>query len=87
MTALAEKLKARIAATGPLALMLLYLEWRTLFVILGVFAIGLALVSWWRVRDKPEDLGFPSVREMEGLDAHAPRSRHWFHDLRAVLVR
>lgn len=75
-----------IAATGPLALMLLYLEWRTLFVILGVFAIGLALVSWWRVRDKPEDLGFPSVREMEGLDAHAPRSRHWFHDLRAVLA-
>ena len=74
-----------IAATGPLALMLMYVEWRTLFIVLGVFAMGLGLVSWWIVRDKPEDLGFPSVREMEGQVAHAARTRHWIHDLRAVL--
>ena len=75
-----------IAATGPLALMLMHVDWRTLFVVLGIFAIGLGLVSWWLVRDKPEDLGFPSVREMEGQAAHAPRTRHWIHDLRAVLA-
>lgn len=75
-----------IAATGPLALMLLHVDWRTLFVALGVFAVGLGLVSWWLVRDKPEDLGFPSVREMEGQAAHAPRTRHWIHDLRTVLA-
>lgn len=75
-----------IAATGPLALMLLHVDWRTLFVVLGFVAIGLGLVSWWLVRDKPEDLGFPSVREMEGQAAHAPRTRHWIHDLRAVLA-
>ena len=75
-----------IAATGPLALMLMHVDWRTLFVVLGIFAIGLGLVSWWLVRDKPEDLGFPSVREMEGQAAHAPRTRHWVHDLRAVLA-
>jgi sugar phosphate permease len=74
-----------IAATGPLALMLVHVEWRTLFVVLGVFAMALGLISWWLVRDKPEDLGFPSVREMEGQAAHAPRTRHWVHDLRAVL--
>lgn len=75
-----------VAATGPLALMLLHVDWRMLFVALGVFAMGLALVSWWLVRDKPEDLGFPSVRQMEGRAAHAPRTRHWVHDLRAVLA-
>ncbi|NGX15367.1 MFS transporter [Wenzhouxiangella sp. XN24] len=75
-----------IAATGPLALILMKVEWRTLFIALGVFAIALGAVSWWLVRDKPEDLGFPSLREMEGLPAHAPRHRHWIHDLRNVLA-
>jgi sugar phosphate permease len=75
-----------IAATGPLALILLQVDWRTLFVALGVAAMALGLLSWWLVRDKPEDLGFPSVREMEGQEAHAPRTRHWVHDLRAVLA-
>jgi len=75
-----------IAATGPLALMLMHVDWRTLFVALGIVAMGLGLLSWWLVRDKPEDLGFPSVREMEGQAAHAPRTRHWIHDLRAVLA-
>jgi sugar phosphate permease len=75
-----------IAATGPLALMLMHIDWRTLFVVLGAVAIGLGLLSWWLVRDKPEDLGFPSIREMEGQAAHPPRTRHWIHDLRVVLA-
>jgi sugar phosphate permease len=74
-----------IAATGPLALILMHVEWRALFIALGVFAMALGIVSWLLVRDKPEDLGFPSVREMEGEEAHAPRTRHWIHDLRTVL--
>jgi sugar phosphate permease len=74
-----------IAATGPLALILMHVEWRTLFIVLGIFAMALGILSWLLVRDKPEDLGFPSVREMEGQAAHAPRTRHWIHDLRAVL--
>jgi sugar phosphate permease len=75
-----------IAATGPLALMLLYVEWRALFVALGIVAIGLGLFSWWLVRDRPEQLGFPSVREMEGLPAHAPREQHWIRDQLAVFA-
>jgi sugar phosphate permease len=75
-----------IAATGPLAMLLLQVDWRTLFVALGLIAMGLGLLSWWLVRDRPEQFGFPSVREMDGLPAHAPRSRHWIHDLRAVLA-
>jgi len=75
-----------IAATGPLALMLLHVDWRTLFVALGLIAMGLGLLSWWLVRDRPEQLGFPSMREMEGHPAHAPRTRHWILDLRAILA-
>ncbi|SIT69137.1 Sugar phosphate permease [Ectothiorhodosinus mongolicus] len=74
-----------IAATGPLALMLLAVDWRTLFVALGIVAIGLALLSWWLVRDKPEQLGFPSVAEMEGLPPPQPREQHWLRDLGSVL--
>ncbi|MEJ2516039.1 MAG: MFS transporter [Gammaproteobacteria bacterium] len=75
-----------LAATGPMALILMKVEWRTLFVILGGVAIGLAVLSWLLVRNRPQDLGFPSVREMEGLQPHAPRELHWFHDLRTVLA-
>jgi sugar phosphate permease len=75
-----------IAATGPLALLLLRVEWRTLFIGLGLVAVVLSALSCWLVRDRPEQLGFPSVREMEGLPAHPPRTRHWLHDLRAVLA-
>ena len=75
-----------IAATGPMALLLMRMEWRTLFVGLGIFAIVLGVVSWLLVRNRPEELDFPSVREMEGLVSHAPRERHWLHDLRSVLA-
>ena len=75
-----------IAATGPMALLLMRMEWRTLFIALGLFALVLGVVSWLLVRNKPEDLGFPSVRQMEGLASHAARERHWFHDLRTVLA-
>ncbi|NGP54409.1 MFS transporter [Thioalkalivibrio sp. XN8] len=75
-----------IAATGPMALILMRMEWRTLFVGLGVFAMVLGVVSWLLVRNRPEELGFPSVREMEGETAHAPRARHWLQDLRSVLA-
>lgn len=75
-----------IAATGPLALILMHVEWRMLFIVLGGVAMALGVLSWWLVRNKPEDLGFPSVREMEGEAPHALRTRHWIHDLRAVLA-
>ncbi|ABI55558.1 MFS transporter [Alkalilimnicola ehrlichii MLHE-1] len=75
-----------IAATGPLALVLDHYDWRTVFVALGVFSIVLAVATWLKVYNKPEDAGFPSVREMEGKTAHAARDQHWLKDLRAVFA-
>ncbi|MCP5431136.1 MAG: MFS transporter, partial [Chromatiaceae bacterium] len=39
---------------------------------------------WLAVRNQPQEAGFPSVREMEGLPAHARSHPHWLGALKAV---
>ncbi|HEY9148440.1 MAG TPA: MFS transporter [Gammaproteobacteria bacterium] len=73
-----------VLAAGPLAWLLGYYSWRSVFVGIGLFSLLLALLSWLAVRNRPEDAGLPSVRAMEGKSAHAARERHWLHDMRAV---
>lgn len=75
-----------ILAAGPLAIVLNVYSWRSVFVAVGVISIGLALASWLVVRNRPEDAGFPSLREMEGKPSHPSRERHWLHDLKSVLL-
>jgi sugar phosphate permease len=74
-----------ILAASPLAVLLAHASWRTIFIVIGVFSILIAALTHLLVRDRPEHMGFPSLREMEGQPAHAPRSRHWWHDLLEVL--
>jgi sugar phosphate permease len=76
-----------ILAAGPLALLLGEVSWRRVFVWAGVVSIVLALLTLLFVRNRPEDAGFPSVREQEGLPAHPPREQHWVLDLLNVLRR
>lgn len=76
-----------ILAAGPLALLLMGLSWRQVFVGAGVLSLLLAIVTLWQVRNRPEDLGFPSLREQAGLPPYPPRHRHWWHDLKEVLMR
>jgi sugar phosphate permease len=45
----------------------------------------LAVLTLLIVRNKPEELGFPSMREMEGKPSHAPRKQHWWGDLKSVI--
>ncbi|WP_305041992.1 MFS transporter [Geoalkalibacter sp.] len=73
-----------IASAGPLALVLEVHSWRSVFVALGVVTLVLAALTLLLVRNRPEDLGFPSVREMEGRPSHPPRRGHWLKDLRVV---
>lgn len=75
-----------IASAGPLAALLGIVSWRSVFVALGVASVLLALVTAALVRNAPEELGFPSVRELEGKAAHRERSRHWLADLREVVA-
>ncbi len=75
-----------IASAGPLATLLGVCSWRTVFVALGGVTLVLAGLTVLLVRNCPEDLGFPSVPEMEGRSRHEPRQQHWWHDLRGVVT-
>lgn len=75
-----------ILAAGPLALLLTATSWRAVFVGIGVLSLGIALLVAVYVRNRPEDAGLPSVRELEGLPPHPPRAHHWLRELRGVLT-
>lgn len=74
-----------VLAAAPLAALLDWWSWRTIFLAMGLFSMLLALFTVLFVRNKPEDAGFPSLREMAGESAHAARQQHWWHDLKSVL--
>lgn len=75
-----------ILAAGPLAGVLTIWSWRAVFLTLGMLALGLAALTWLGVRNKPEELGFPSIRELDGKTRHADREQHWWRDLLGVLA-
>jgi sugar phosphate permease len=75
-----------ITSAGPLAALLEVYSWRTVFVALGVGTIFLAGLTLLAVRNRPEDLGFPSVRQMEGQPAHQARQQPWRQQLRGVVT-
>jgi sugar phosphate permease len=69
-----------ILAAGPLALLLGWYSWRSVFVAAGLVSLVLAGLTFWKVRNRPEDAGFPPVHPA------APGKRgHWLAELRAVL--
>ena len=74
-----------ISSAGPLAVLLRSYSWRTVFVSLGCVTLSLALFTLLLVRNRPEDLGFPSLREMEGKSSHSARKQHWWGDLKSVV--
>ena len=74
-----------IASAGPLAGLLKSYSWRTVFEVLGGITIGLALLTAILVRNRPEDLGFPSMREMEGKASHPASQLHWWVALKSVV--
>ncbi|MFA5081639.1 MAG: MFS transporter [Hydrogenophilaceae bacterium] len=70
-----------ILAAGPLAALLGWYSWRSVFVVAGGLSLALALVTFWYVRNRPEDAGFPPVHPATG-----PARRHWLAELRSVLA-
>jgi len=73
-----------IMAAAPLAWALGVFSWREIFVGIGVSSLVMALLTWVLVRNQPQEAGFPSVREMEGMPPHARSHPHWLGALKAV---
>jgi sugar phosphate permease len=74
MTMFAGNLGA-VAAGAPLAWMVTWTSWRSAFVGLAVLSALLAIGSWWRVRDRPEDFGLPPVHPPAPVTARVPWTR------------
>jgi sugar phosphate permease len=74
-----------ILAAGPLAALLGLFDWRQVFITAGIVSVSLAVLTWLLVRNRPEDAGFPSIREQQGLPPHPPRQHHWLRELRTVI--
>lgn len=74
-----------LLAAAPLAWALGFVSWRTVFIAVGVFSLFLAMLDAWLVRNQPNDVGLPSMRELDGKPAHPAHQGHWFDGLRTVL--
>ncbi len=74
-----------LLAAAPLAWALGFVTWRSVFVTIGLFSLGLAALAAWRVRNHPGEAGLPSMRELDGLPAHAAHQGHWYEGLKSVL--
>lgn len=61
-----------LSAAGPLALMSDALGWQQVFLLLGVITLVLAIVAWFITRDRPSDMGLPSIQEIEAEEKGEP---------------
>jgi sugar phosphate permease len=50
-----------------------------------MLSLALAALDWWLVRNQPRDIGLPSMRELDGKEAHPLHTGHWYDGLRIVL--
>jgi sugar phosphate permease len=71
MTMFAGNLGA-VVAGAPLAWLVTLASWRSVFVGLAVLSALLAVASWWRVRDRPQDAGLPPVNAVAPPAARLP---------------
>jgi len=74
-----------ISAAAPLAWVLGVLTWREVFVGIGALSLVMAVLTWLLVRNRPEDLGLPAARVLDGLAPHPEHEHHWLRELQAVL--
>ncbi|NOT20943.1 MAG: MFS transporter, partial [Sideroxydans sp.] len=74
-----------LLAAAPLAWALGLVSWRIIFVAVGVLSLLLAVLAWGLVRNQPHEAGLPSMRELEGKEAHPLHEGHWYDGLFIVL--
>nr|WP_246347225.1 MFS transporter [Desulfurispira natronophila] len=69
-----------VVAAAPLGMVLDVFSWRLVFALAGVGSIALAAICWIVVRNRPEDAGLPSIRQIEGQLSHPARQQSWMKD-------
>ncbi|TAK28742.1 MAG: MFS transporter [Chloroflexota bacterium] len=57
-----------LLGTAPLAMLATGIGWRSSFVLIGFLGAAIALLSWVLVRNRPADMGLPSIHEVETLE-------------------
>jgi len=74
-----------IMAAAPLAWVLTTVSWRSVFEFIGLLSLTLGVLSWYLVRNTPTDAGLPSMRELDGHEAHPVHHGHWLDGLKKVV--
>ena len=54
-----------LLATTPLAVVVNMYGWRVSFLLIAMYSLVMAVTCWLLVRDKPTDVGLPSITEVE----------------------
>lgn len=73
-----------LLAAAPLAWALSFTSWRTVFVAVGMASLALALLGWLLIHDHPGKADLPSMRELDGKEAHPAHQGHWYDGLAEV---
>lgn len=73
-----------VLAAGPLAKVLVSFEWRTVFIGIGGFSLVLGVLAFLFVRNRPEDLGFPSPNSFPTSRTSLGKA-NWLKNLRSVI--
>lgn len=73
-----------VIAGAPLAWIVTRTSWRAVFVALALLSIALGLATWWKVRDRPEQLGYPAANAAATGASTVPT--HWLRALGRVLA-
>ncbi|WP_136795283.1 MFS transporter [Desulfosediminicola ganghwensis] len=74
-----------VTAAGPLSMALTFLEWRTIFIGIGIFSLILSVIGFLIVRNKPEDMGFVSPNPVVPSATGQVDTRSWWQNLIQVL--
>lgn len=79
-----------LAATSLLSLLVTYTGWQWSFGIIAAGTLLLVLGSWWIVRDRPADKGWPSIAELDHHETPAgepPQKIGLLRGVRMVLAQ
>ncbi|MEQ1775613.1 MAG: MFS transporter [Burkholderiales bacterium] len=80
-------LTGALAATVPLAWLVLQVSWRTVFVVIGAASFVIALLTWWVMRDRPVSSAHKARDQDQGSDSAlaADHGMRWHRGLADVV--